>query len=98
MTSYFRTAVLLAGMTALFLAIGYAIGGQGGMMMALLSARATNLFAYWNADKMVLRMYGARKGDAATAPQFHGMVHQLSARAGLPMPNLYFIENGQPTA
>ena len=82
MTSYMRTAMLLAGMTALFLAIGYMIGGQGGMMMALLFAVGTNLFAYWNSDKMVLRMYGARQVDAATAPQFHGMIQQLSARAG----------------
>ena len=98
MTSYFRTAVLLAGMTALFLAIGYMIGGQGGMMMALLFAVGTNLFAYWNADKMVLRMYGARQVDAATAPQFHGMIQQLSARAGLPMPKVYIIDNDQPNA
>ena len=98
MTSYMRTAMLLAGMTALFLAIGYMIGGQGGMMMALLFAVGTNLFAYWNSDKMVLRMYGARQVDAATAPQFHGMIQQLSARAGLPMPKVYIIENDQPNA
>src|SRR3954452_5014314 len=98
MTSYFRTAVLLAGMTALFLAIGYLIGGQGGMMMALLFAVGTNLFAYWNADKMALRMYGARQVDGATAPQFYGMIQQLSARARLPMPKVYIIENDQPNA
>ncbi|UEM20921.1 zinc metalloprotease HtpX [Skermanella mucosa] len=98
MTSYFRTAILLAGMTALFLAIGYLIGGQGGMLMALLFAVGTNLFAYWNSDKMVLRMYGAREVDARSAPQFYGMVQQLSQRAGLPMPKVYIIENDQPNA
>ena len=98
MTSYMRTAVLLAGMTALFLAIGYMIGGQGGMLMALLFAVGTNLFAYWNSDKMVLRMYGAREVDARSAPQFHGLVQQLSQRAGLPMPKVYIIENDQPNA
>ncbi|EWY42417.1 heat shock protein HtpX [Skermanella stibiiresistens SB22] len=98
MTSYFRTATLLAGMTALFLVIGYLIGGQGGMVMALLFAVGTNLFAYWNADKMVLRMYGAREVDGTTAPQFHGLVRQLSQRAGLPMPKVYIIENDQPNA
>ncbi|WP_158047673.1 zinc metalloprotease HtpX [Skermanella pratensis] len=98
MTSYFRTATLLAGMTALFLAIGYLIGGQGGMLMALLFAVGTNLFAYWNSDKMVLRMYGAREVDARSAPQFYGMVQQLSQRAGLPMPKVYIIENDQPNA
>ncbi|QQP89360.1 zinc metalloprotease HtpX [Skermanella rosea] len=98
MTSYFRTAILLAGMTALFLAIGYLIGGQGGMLMALLFAVGTNLFAYWNSDKMVLRMYGAREVDARSAPQFHGLVQQLSQRAGLPMPKVYIIENDQPNA
>ena len=98
MTSYFRTAILLAGMTALFLAVGYLIGGQGGMLMALLFAVGTNLFAYWNSDKMVLRMYGAREVDARSAPQFHGLVQQLSQRAGLPMPKVYIIENDQPNA
>jgi heat shock protein HtpX len=67
-------------------------------MMALLFAVGTNLFAYWNADKMVLRMYGARQVDGATAPQFYGMIQQLSARAGLPMPKVYIIENDQPNA
>jgi len=98
MTSYLRTAVLLAGMTALFLAIGYLIGGQGGMLMALLFAIGTNLFAYWNSDRMVLRMYGAREVDGNSAPQLHGLIQQLSQRAGLPMPRVYVIENDQPNA
>ena len=62
--SYFRTAILLAALTALFMGIGFLIGGQGGMLIALGVAAAMNLFAYWNSDKMVLRMYGAHEVDA----------------------------------
>jgi heat shock protein HtpX len=98
MSSTMRTAVLLAGMTALFLGAGYLIGGQSGMLIALLFALGTNLFAYWNSDKMVLSMYGARQVDAATAPQYYGIVQQLSQRAGLPMPRVFIIENDQPNA
>jgi heat shock protein HtpX len=68
------------------------------MMMALLFAVGTNLFAYWNSDKMVLRMYGARQVDAATAPQFYRMIQELAQRAGLPMPRVYIIEEDQPNA
>jgi len=63
--SYFRTAILLAALTALFMGIGFLIGGQSGMIIALLIAGAMNLFTYWNADKMVLSMYGAHEVDAA---------------------------------
>lgn len=93
-----RTAILLAGMTALFLAIGYLLGGQSGMVIALVFAAATNAFAYWNSDKMVLRMYGAQEVDARTAPEFHGLVQQLSRRAGLPTPKAYIIDEAQPNA
>lgn len=98
MSGYFRTAILLAGLTGLFLAVGFMLGGRGGMMIALLFAVATNLFAYWNSDKMVLRMYGARQVDAATAPQFYTMVQRLAQRAELPMPKVYIIDNDQPNA
>lgn len=98
MSGYFRTAILLAGLTGLFLAVGFMLGGRGGMMIALLFAVATNLFAYWNSDKMVLRMYGARQVDAATAPQFYTMVQRLAQRAELPMPKVYIIDNEQPNA
>ena len=62
--NYFRTAILLAGLTALFMGVGYLIGGAGGATIALLIAAATNLFAYWNSDRMVLSMYGAHEVDA----------------------------------
>lgn len=96
--NYFRTGMLLAGMTALFLVAGYLIGGQAGMLMAFGIAVATNAFAYWNSDKMVLAMYRARPVDAATAPEFHGIVARLAANAGLPMPRVYLIDNDQPNA
>lgn len=95
---YMRTALLLAAMTGLFLAVGWLIGGQTGMMIAFGIACAMNLFAYWNADKLVLRMYGAREVDAATAPEFHQIVAGLASRAGLPNPKVYIIDNPQPNA
>jgi heat shock protein HtpX len=93
-----KTAVLLAGMTALFMAIGYALGGTGGMMIALAVAAATNLIGYWNADKMVLGMYNAQEVDARSAPDLYQMTAELAQRAGLPMPRLYIIEDDQPNA
>ena len=96
--SYFRTAILLAALTALFMGIGYLIGGQGGMLIALGVAGAMNLFTYWNSDKMVLRMYGAREVDARSAPELYAMVSRLAAAAGLPMPRVYIMENPQPNA
>jgi heat shock protein HtpX len=96
--SYFRTAILLAALTALFMGIGFLIGGQTGMIVALLFAGATNLFAYWNSDKMVLRMYGAREADARAAPELHDMVRRLAEEASLPMPRVYIMDNPQPNA
>ena len=96
--SYFRTAILLAAMTALFMGIGFLIGGQTGMIIALVIAGGMNLFAYWNSDKMVLRMYGARAVDQRQAPELFDMVRQLAQNAGLPMPKVYIMENPQPNA
>ncbi|WEX09757.1 zinc metalloprotease HtpX [Chelativorans sp. AA-79] len=93
-----RTAMLLAFMTALFMAVGYLIGGSGGMMIALVIAAAMNLFSYWNADKMVLRMHHAVEVDERTAPEYYGIVRDLARRANLPMPRVYVIDNPQPNA
>ncbi|MBN9243864.1 MAG: zinc metalloprotease HtpX [Mesorhizobium sp.] len=93
-----RTAMLLAVMTALFMAVGYLIGGSGGMMIALVVAAGTNLFSYWNADKMVLAMNRAVEVDEKAAPEYFGIVRDLSQRAGLPMPRVYLIDNPQPNA
>ena len=95
---YARTALLLAGLTGLFLVIGYAIGGEGGMAIAFVVAAVGNLLAYWNADAMVLSMAGARAIERAEAPGFYGIVEQLAARAGLPMPRVFLIDEDQPNA
>ena len=96
--SYFRTATLLAGLAALFMGVGYLLGGATGAMIALLFAAATNLFAYWNSDRMVLSMHGAHEVDANYAPDLHRMVADLAARAQLPMPKVYLMDNPQPNA
>jgi len=96
--SYARTALLLAGMTGLFLAIGYMIGGEAGMMIAFVIALGMNAFSYWNSDKMILRMHGARAVDASSAPEFYQMVADLAKRADLSMPKVYIMDNPQPNA
>lgn len=94
----FRTGLLLAALTGLFLAVGYAIGGQSGMMLALAFSVATNAFAYWNGDRLVLSMHGARQVGPDEAPEFYGLVEDLARRASLPMPRVYIMENPQPNA
>jgi heat shock protein HtpX len=90
--------MLLAVLTALFMGVGLLIGGRGGMLIALLIAAGMNLFAYWNGDRLVLRMHNAREVDQRTAPEFVGIVRQLAERAGLPMPRTYIIDADQPNA
>src|SRR5262245_28654703 len=96
--NYFRTAILLAGLTALFMGVGYLIGGPTGGTIALLVAGGMNLFAYWNSDRMVLSMHGAQEVDARSAPDLVRMVSDLAGRAGLPMPRVYLMDNPQPNA
>jgi heat shock protein HtpX len=98
MSGYIRTAMLLAALTALFMMAGWLLGGRGGMLMALVVAIGMNLFAYWNADKMVLRMHNAREVDARTAPDFHRLIAQLAEQAQLPMPRVYLVDTDQPNA
>lgn len=98
MSSLFKTFVFLAVLTALFGSIGLLIGGTEGMLMALILAAAMNVFAYWNSDKLALRVYSARQIDQSTAPNLFNIVENLSSRAGLPMPRVYIIENPQPNA
>jgi heat shock protein HtpX len=94
----FRTMLLLAALTALFMALGFTIGGPRGAMIAFLVAAGMNLFTYWNADKIVLRMHNAREVDASAAPLLHGIVSRLAGRAGLPMPRVYLIDSPHPNA
>lgn len=93
-----RTAMLIAFMTAMFMSIGYLIGGSGGMMIALVIAIGMNFFSYWNSDKMVLRMYNAQEASEQTAPEYYRIVRELSVRAGLPTPKIYVINEDQPNA
>jgi len=96
--NYLRTALLLAALTGFFLVVGYLLGGRGGLMIALVMALGMNLFAYWNSDKMVLRMSGAREVGPREAPELFGIVQQLAQQAGLPMPRVYVIDEDQPNA
>jgi len=93
-----RTGILMAGLTGLFLAVGALVGGSGGMLIAFAMALAMNLFAYWNSDKVLLSMYGARQVDAQSAPDLYRLVERLAAQAGLPMPKVFITENPQPNA
>lgn len=93
-----RTTFLLAALTGLFMAVGYLVGGAGGMMLALGFSVVTNLIAYWNADKLVLRMQHAQLISRQRSPDLYDMVAGLSQRAGIPMPRLYMIDTDQPNA
>ena len=96
--SWLKTFMLMAGIVALFGAIGYMLGGGAGMLIALVLGGAMNFWAYWNSDKLVLRMYNAQPVDETSAPEFHGMVRELAQRAGLPMPRVFIIQEDQPNA
>jgi heat shock protein HtpX len=96
--NYLRTAILLAGLTGLFMGLGYLIGGGSGAVIALFIAAATNLFSYWNSDRMVLSLYGAHEVDRATATELFDLVAELASRAGLPMPRVFLIDEAQPNA
>ena len=98
MFNMIKTAILMAAITALFMALGSMMGGQSGMMIALAVALAMNFFSYWFSDKMVLRMYNAQEVDAQSAPQFYNMVAELAQRAQLPMPKVYLINEDAPNA
>ena len=95
---YVKTAMLLAGMTALFGAVGWLLGGTGGMLIALMVAAGMNAYAWWSSDKMVLRMHNARILTRAGAPELVGMVEDMARDAGMPTPAVYLIENDQPNA
>jgi heat shock protein HtpX len=96
--NYVRTGMLMAGLTALFGAVGYLLGGGGGMLMALGFAAVTNLFSYWNSDRLALAAHNAHEVDERSAPELYGMVRGLAARANMPMPRLFIIQEDQPNA
>lgn len=98
MFNMMKTAILMAAITALFMALGSLLGGQQGMILALVVALGMNFFSYWFSDKMVLKMYNAQEVDETTAPQFYRMVRELADRAQLPMPRVYLIREDAPNA
>ena len=93
-----RTAILMALLTGILMAIGDYFGGMQGMTMMLIFSCAMNFFAYWNSDKMVLAQYNAQEVDKKSAPELYGLVEKLAQRAGLPMPKLYIIPSNVPNA
>jgi heat shock protein HtpX len=93
-----KTLLLLAALTALFMGLGYVLGGPSGAVIALVAALGLNLFTFWNADKIVLRMHNAKEVTAWDCPQFAGMIERLAGRAGLPMPRVYLIDSPHPNA
>ena len=96
--NWLKTSILMAGIVALFGAVGGMLGGKQGMLMALVFGGAMNVWAYWFSDKMVLRMYNARQVDETSSPYLYNMVRGLAQRAGLPMPKVYIIDEEQPNA
>jgi heat shock protein HtpX len=96
--NWFKTTLLMAAIVALFGVIGGVVGGAQGMVIALFLGGAMNVFAYWNSDKMVLRMYNAQQVDEVSSPYLYNMVKELAGRAGLPMPRVYIIDEAQPNA
>ncbi|HEY3637470.1 MAG TPA: zinc metalloprotease HtpX [Rhizomicrobium sp.] len=98
MMNMLRTGVLMAALTGLFLVVGFLIGGVAGMAIAFLFAVGSNLIAYWNSDKMVLSLYGARPVDEQSAPDLVHLISGLATKAGLPMPRVCIVDNPQPNA
>ena len=98
MFNWFKTALLMAAIMALFGVVGGMLGGAQGMMLAFLFGGVMNFFAYWFSDKMVLSMYNAQEVDETTAPQLWRLVRDLAQAAELPMPRVYLIDEAQPNA
>lgn len=96
--NWFKTGLLMAAIMALFGMVGAVLGGGQGMLLALALGFGINLWAYWFSDTMVLKLYRAQEVDATTAPQLYNTVSELAARAGLPMPKVYLIDEAQPNA
>ncbi|HXX83738.1 MAG TPA: zinc metalloprotease HtpX [Casimicrobiaceae bacterium] len=94
----FKTGLLMAAIMALFGVVGSVLGGGQGMLLALGLGLATNFWAYWFSDKMVLKLYNATEVDEASAPLLYSTVKDLARRAGLPMPKVYLIDEAQPNA
>ncbi len=95
---YFKTTILMAAMTALFMGVGYLIGGSGGAVIALVFAAAMNVFTWWNSDRMVLRMHNAQPVAPGDQMGLHALTAELARNAKLPAPSVYLIDTPQPNA
>ena len=93
-----KTIMLLAMLTALFLFVGQALGGQTGFLIALVFAGLMNFASYWWSDKIVLRMYGAQPVTEDEAPELFNVVGKLAERGAMPMPKVYIIPEDAPNA
>ena len=98
MWNYVKTAILLAALTALLMGMGYVLGGQTGMFVALVVSLGMNIFSWWNSDRMVLRMHHAEPVDERSAPELYALVKRLAHNAGIPTPKIYIIHTDQPNA
>jgi heat shock protein HtpX len=96
--NFARTALLLALLTVIFVAMGALLGGQGGMVVAFVVALVMNLFTLWKSDRMILKLHGAKEVDANSGGQFYAIIRELAERAELPMPRVYVMQNPQPNA
>lgn len=98
--NWLKTTILMAAIVALFGVVGAALGGAGGMLIALIFAAAMNVYAYWFSDKAVLKMYGAEEvtADNVQFRNYYQMVKSLAQNAQLPMPKVYVINETQPNA
>lgn len=98
MGNYLKTAILFTVLGALFLFVGYLIGGQGGVLIALALSLGLTGFSYWQSERLALSMARARPLDRSAAPWLHAANEELSARAGIPAPPLYVSADPQPNA
>jgi heat shock protein HtpX len=98
MGNVLKTGILLGVLTALFVLIGGAVGGQNGMVIAFVLALGMNAFSYWFSDKIVLRMYRAQPISESQAPALYATVRRLATRAQIPMPPIYLIPTDAPNA
>ena len=96
--NYLKTSILLSALTSIILFAGFLLGGEGGIIIAIIIALSTNFFAYWNSDKILLKMYGAYEISMHTEPIYYNTVRNLARNSGLPMPKVYILENNQPNA
>jgi heat shock protein HtpX len=96
--NFAKTGLLLAALTGIFVAVGWVAGGPTGMVIAFVVALGMNMFSLWQSDKLVLRMYGAQEVDASSGGEYYSIVRDLAAKAQLPMPRVYIMQNPQPNA